>query len=497
MSEKYGLSNKAITEEYEDLIFRKVMARYAENQSEKIEEEIAAENAAADKNILRKLFGKKERRENAATLWKYGKKLITAAAMVVFVGVVSVSSVVVASAEAREAIAEYLYSLIIKDEGNKIVVSSGQHEDIRTHRYVLSYIPDGYHLSESSPNGGDGRIDFYSSGEEEFAFIENINEIWTVPEAYEGEEIEIETIEDRTVYIISYADNRISLKWLEEDAILSIDGSQDNRGVLFDIMEGVVFNEKYEGERTPIEIAEEVPEELQEELSEKERLGLEHYNWDGAWMPTYIPEGYACDISGGSSSGVYHVNYIDGDNYIIIEQRNKDYILSAEEEFESPISGYFASGYEVYYTVWIVDNTLISIISNRAEVLEIAKGMVPSEHIPEKRYLGKCYALQYIPEGFILTEEYDSKTSRYETYTNGDLFFSFKQRGTSVVANIPTEYDEQKTIMIGESEALYTRFTDATELFWYTEDGFFRFSYNIPDEEIFKIIDSLAPVEQE
>ena len=48
-----------------------------------------------------------------------------------------------------------------------------------------------------------------------------------------------------------------------------------------------------------------------------------------------------------------------------------------------------------------------------------------------------------------------------------------------------------------ESEALYTRFTDVTELFWYTEDGFFRFSYNIPDEEIFKIIDSLAPVEQE
>ena len=46
-------------------------------------------------------------------------------------------------------------------------------------------------------------------------------------------------------------------------------------------------------------------------------------------------------------------------------------------------------------------------------------------------------------------------------------------------------------------EDIYTRFMDVTELFWYTEDGFFRFSYNIPDEEIFKIIDSLAPVEQE
>ena len=103
MSEKtYGLSQKAMTEKYEDLLFTKVMAQYAEKESERILAEMEAQNAEnapkPDPAAIGRLYSKIERKENLSTLWRFSKKIITFAAMVVFVAFVYLSSVVVASA---------------------------------------------------------------------------------------------------------------------------------------------------------------------------------------------------------------------------------------------------------------------------------------------------------------------------------------------------------------------------------------------------------------
>ena len=124
----YNLSEKAIAEKYEDLLFTKVMALYAAEESEKILSEIENEEPADPKNI-EKIYSKTERRENFSTLWKVSKKLITFAAMVVFVAVVSLSSVVVASAEAREAVAEAIYHLVLEEHEEYTRVSIGESTD--------------------------------------------------------------------------------------------------------------------------------------------------------------------------------------------------------------------------------------------------------------------------------------------------------------------------------------------------------------------------------
>ena len=75
MFEVSGLSKKDIQEEYEDLVFRKVMAIYVENESKQILAEIKAEkesnNEPIDTKAVEKLYDKKERRENLSILWKY------------------------------------------------------------------------------------------------------------------------------------------------------------------------------------------------------------------------------------------------------------------------------------------------------------------------------------------------------------------------------------------------------------------------------------------
>lgn len=503
MSEKYGLSNKAITEEYEDLIFRKVMARYAENQSEKIEEEIASENAAADKNILRKLFGKKERRENAATLWKYGKKLITAAAMVVFVGVVSVSSAVVASAEAREAIAEYLYSLIVVDEGDSIVISSGWHNDIRSKHYVLGYVPAGFSLKNCSPLGENGRSEYYWNGETYFYFNEDPDAVWKVPEREEFEDSPY--VNGRNFYIRNIEDDRVEIFWAEEDAVLRVIGPREMRGIIYDVAEGVIPNEKFEGERTPIEIEEEPKETYPEAegLSDEERISPESYIWKGAWRPTYLPEGFILDGCGGSSSGFYAPRYKRRNDFIIIEQRGENYFMDSEEKVYNKSDSIMYDDFkaeQVSVATWVADKTIISIITNVEDItFDIAMSMIPSEYAKEVQYEETRYEPTYIPEEYKLVQTVDMQYAWALSYQKEEeSFFVFDQALGAGQGYVPADYDEKKTMKIGESEAVYIKEGEIVSITWFIKNEMFSFtSKNLPDEEIFKIIDSLAPVEQE
>lgn len=160
MFEVSGLSKKDIQEEYEDLVFRKVMAIYVENESKQILAEIKAEkesnNEPVDTKVVEKLYDKKERRENLSILWKYSKKVVSFAAMIVFVAIISLSSAVVAFADVRESVAEYLYYyLTYKDNRLYTEVGVGEQsgfvdKEIYTwdRAYAPTYIPEGFVLDE-------------------------------------------------------------------------------------------------------------------------------------------------------------------------------------------------------------------------------------------------------------------------------------------------------------------------------------------------------------
>ena len=176
----YNLSEKAIGEKYEDLLFTKVMALYAEEESAKILEAAEAEVSSDPKNV-EKIYSKIHRKENLAALWKYSKKLVTLAAMVVFVAVISLSSVVVASAEAREAVAEAIYHLVLRKTDRYTEVSIGNSTGFIDPEiydwegaYAPTYIPEGFSISDTQFTNNDKSV-MYSHGEDYFYISQTNN----------------------------------------------------------------------------------------------------------------------------------------------------------------------------------------------------------------------------------------------------------------------------------------------------------------------------------
>lgn len=179
-----NLSKKAIDEKYEDLLFTKVMALYAEEESKKILEEINTEEQATPEAV-KKIYSKIERKKIFADFWKYSRKILQFAAMVVFVAVISVSSVVVASASARTAMAETLYKIIyethekyteIKPEEN---LTYDKNKDEYVGTYFPAYIPNGFKVTEKYEVPGIA-ICSYAKGDENIIFLQQSPDLYHI-----------------------------------------------------------------------------------------------------------------------------------------------------------------------------------------------------------------------------------------------------------------------------------------------------------------------------
>lgn len=185
MFEVSGLSKKDIQEEYEDLVFRKVMAIYVENESKQILAEIKAEkesnNEPVDTKVVEKLYDKKERRENLSILWKYSKKVVSFAAMIVFAAIVSLSSAVVAFADVREAVVDVIYQLLYEDNERYTSIEFGESLGFVNPEifdwegaYAPTYLPEGFVISNSYKSVSQQVID-YAYNENFITFIQAQN----------------------------------------------------------------------------------------------------------------------------------------------------------------------------------------------------------------------------------------------------------------------------------------------------------------------------------
>ena len=182
MFEVSGLSKKDIQEEYEDLVFRKVMAIYVENESKQILAEIKAEkesnNEPIDTKAVEKLYDKKERRENLSILWKYSKKVVSFAAMIVFVAIVSLSSAVVAFADVREAVIDVIYHLVYENNELYTKIEIGDSTGFVDHEnydfegaYAPTYIPEGFDFYQKQKFGTQYFVD-YTCGDQYISFLQ-------------------------------------------------------------------------------------------------------------------------------------------------------------------------------------------------------------------------------------------------------------------------------------------------------------------------------------
>lgn len=234
MADISGLSKKEIQEEYEDLVFRKVMAIYVQKEGKQIlseiEEEKKNDDTVVDSKAIVKLYDKKERRENLNILWKYSKKLVQFAAMVVFVAIISLSSVVVAFADVREAVVDAIYHLVYEDNERYTEISKGEYTGFIDQElynwegaYAPTYIPEGFIFIENT-TGLDSHTHTYEKGDE-FILIEQKNINYTTHIDTEDASLIKEVIINDSVGLLVEKNGLSYVSWSCGDTLFFICGN--------------------------------------------------------------------------------------------------------------------------------------------------------------------------------------------------------------------------------------------------------------------------------
>ena len=149
----FNLSDKSIQEDYEDIVFRKIMSIHLEEESKQILEEMKNNKSdeKPDTDKIRKLIKKNERKEQRNILAKYFKKAFLLVASFCFVAIISLSSVVVAFADVREAVTAIIYHLVLEENEKYTVISVGESTGFIDPQiydwegaYAPTYMPDGF-----------------------------------------------------------------------------------------------------------------------------------------------------------------------------------------------------------------------------------------------------------------------------------------------------------------------------------------------------------------
>lgn len=153
----FNLSDKSLQEDYEDLVFRKIMSIHLEEESKQILEEMKNNKSdeKPDTNKIRKLIKKNERREQRNILAKYFKKAFLLVASFCLVAIISLSSVVVAFADVREAVTDIIYHLVFEENEKYTVISVGETTGFIDPQiydwegaYAPTYMPRGFVYTE-------------------------------------------------------------------------------------------------------------------------------------------------------------------------------------------------------------------------------------------------------------------------------------------------------------------------------------------------------------
>ena len=225
------LSDESLIEDYEDLVFKKVFAIRCAEESKIIFDEIRKrENTeTAGKKIVDKLFNKKEHKENFQTLGKIFKKGFVFAASLVFVVIVSVSSVVVASADIREVVTDIIYHLVFEENEKYTKISVAEDMEFIDPElydwdgaYAPTYMPVGFEYIE--------RTDFkykhtisYSDSKNVIIISQFINSEYKIDT--EGAEIIEYTTLNGSDAIIVKKDDYCTICWSPNKTMIWIRGS--------------------------------------------------------------------------------------------------------------------------------------------------------------------------------------------------------------------------------------------------------------------------------
>lgn len=314
---KYSLSKQNIEDAYEDLLFREAMAEFAEEESEEIEKELLEMPPLSDEEIERK---KKEfeailnrkitvpdepetKKKKGITLAFAIKKVISAAAMITFVMLVSLSTVVVASADARETVAEFIYSFAYNETGEVMEIrpnaplnDTEKEKDKILGEWVATYIPEGYSfvgveefssMKITEYKKGDSSIYLNESGLTTVAHVDT-KDADSVERIIIGESEALLVVKNGTT----------SIDWCTDDTFLSVIGNAEKNDMIA-FARGVRKTETY---------------------NDTEYVDEEVYSYEDSYAPTYMAEGFVLGNIYGESTDDLTVEYSNGNKMIVIDQ---------------------------------------------------------------------------------------------------------------------------------------------------------------------------------
>ena len=234
-------SRLSIQEEYEHLVFRKVMDIYVQKEGKQILSELKEEkehdSTVIDTHKIEKLYDKKERKDNWRFILKYSKKALSVAAMIVFVAIISLSSVVVAFADVRKNIAEYLYYYLTYENNEKYTeIGIGEKvgfidKEIYTweNAYALTYMADNYKLS-SVKDSSISRIITYTFEENYISFVQSLDPIMHA-DTEDADIYKVITIGNSEGFLI-VKDNWTCILWSVGDTLLQVSGTAETEEMI-------------------------------------------------------------------------------------------------------------------------------------------------------------------------------------------------------------------------------------------------------------------------
>ncbi len=312
---KYSLSKENIADAYEDLFFREAMAISAEEESAEIERELLEMPALSEEDIERKkkefeaILGrtvkKEEQKEKkkGRTFAFVLKKVISAAAMITFVAIVSLSTVVVASADAREIVAEYIYSFAYNESGEITQIRPDaenpdiiEEETVRG-EWVATYVPEGY-VFEGVEEFSSMKITEYKKGEEDSIYL-NESGLTTVAHVDTENADYVERIvigESEALLVVK--NGTTSIDWCTDDTFLSVIGGADKNEMIA-FARGV----RRSGEKRTAKFVDQ-----------------EVYTYKNSYAPTYMTKGFVLGNIYGESADDLTVEYSNGDKMIVFDQ---------------------------------------------------------------------------------------------------------------------------------------------------------------------------------
>lgn len=360
--------------------------------------------------------------------------------------------------------------------------------------YGMTYVPEGFIL-ENAQNLIIQQLIRYSCDDKYINFTQVYDPVAQVDtEGANVKKIYIGNSEG----ILICEDDITCIIWNIDEIVFQLEGSCETEEII-KIAEGIKPLGKTETE---------------EPAEEYEFIDEDVFYWNGAYAPTYIPEGFeitsknylndTCAITyskGGESFVIYQIT---GSATISVDTENAD--ISKEIKINNS-SGLYVVKDNNCSISWNEGKTLLWLTGevDEKELLKVAEGMkftgenkVPKEYPffdPENYDWEGAFAPTFVPEGFVFSDMQKGENVKLATYTFEDSYFYFTQTKNLSYARIDTENAEVNTKgFIGNSEALLVHEKGFSSVAWSVGDTYFSVEGIISLYDAVKIAQHIRPI---